>query len=54
MKDTCERSSLRRLKTETIDLYYLHRWDQRVPIEESVGALADLVAEGKIRAIGLA
>ncbi|HEY8004280.1 MAG TPA: aldo/keto reductase [Phenylobacterium sp.] len=52
LKDTCERS-LRRLKTEVIDLYYLHRWDKRVPIEECVGALADLVAEGKIRAIGL-
>ena len=52
IKDTCERS-LRRLKTETIDLYYLHRWDRKVPIEDSVGALADLVAEGKIRAIGL-
>jgi aryl-alcohol dehydrogenase-like predicted oxidoreductase len=52
LKDTCERS-LRRLKTDVIDLYYLHRWDRRVPIEDSVGALADLVAEGKIRAIGL-
>jgi aryl-alcohol dehydrogenase-like predicted oxidoreductase len=52
LKDTCERS-LRRLKTDVIDLYYLHRWDKRVPIEDSVGALADLVAEGKIRAIGL-
>lgn len=52
LRDTCERS-LRRLQTEVIDLYYLHRWDKRVPIEESVGALADLVAEGKIRAIGL-
>ncbi|HEY0436000.1 MAG TPA: aldo/keto reductase [Phenylobacterium sp.] len=52
IKDTCERS-LRRLKTDVIDLYYLHRWDKRVPIEESVGALADLVAEGKIRTIGL-
>jgi aryl-alcohol dehydrogenase-like predicted oxidoreductase len=52
IKDTCERS-LRRLKTEVIDLYYLHRWDKRVPIEDSVGALADLVAEGKIRSIGL-
>jgi aryl-alcohol dehydrogenase-like predicted oxidoreductase len=41
------------LKTETIDLYYLHRWDRRVPIEDSVGALAELVAEGKIRTIGL-
>jgi len=52
IKDTCERS-LKRLKTEVIDLYYLHRWDKRVPIEDSVGALADLKAEGKIRAIGL-
>lgn len=52
IKATCE-DSLRRLKTEVIDLYYLHRWDKRVPIEESVGALADLVAEGKIRTIGL-
>ncbi|MFC3078373.1 aldo/keto reductase [Phenylobacterium terrae] len=52
LKATCE-DSLRRLKTEVIDLYYLHRWDRRVPIEESVGALADLVREGKIRSIGL-
>jgi aryl-alcohol dehydrogenase-like predicted oxidoreductase len=36
-----------------IDLYYLHRWDKRVPIEDSVGALSDLVREGKIRSIGL-
>ncbi|MDB5425160.1 MAG: aldo/keto reductase [Phenylobacterium sp.] len=52
IKDTCERS-LRRLQTDVIDLYYLHRWDRRVPIEDSVGALAELVAEGKIRTIGL-
>jgi aryl-alcohol dehydrogenase-like predicted oxidoreductase len=52
IKDTCERS-LRRLRTDVIDLYYLHRWDKRVPIEESVGALADLVAAGKVRTIGL-
>lgn len=45
--------SLRRLQTDVIDLYYLHRYDKRVPIEESVGALADLVQAGKIRAIGL-
>jgi aryl-alcohol dehydrogenase-like predicted oxidoreductase len=49
---TCE-DSLRRLRTDVIDLYYLHRWDKNVPIEDSVGALADLKAEGKIRAIGL-
>jgi aryl-alcohol dehydrogenase-like predicted oxidoreductase len=52
LKQTCE-DSLRRLRTEVIDLYYLHRWDKTVPIEESVGALSNLVAEGKIRAIGL-
>ena len=45
--------SLQRLKTDVIDLYYLHRWDKRLPIEESVGALADLVNAGKVKAIGL-
>ena len=48
----CE-DSLRRLRTEVIDLYYLHRWDKKVPIEDSVGAMADLVRAGKVRAIGL-
>ena len=52
LKATCE-ESLQRLGVEVIDLYYLHRWDRRVPIEDSVGALADLVTEGKIRTIGL-
>ncbi len=52
LKETCE-LSLKLLKTEVIDLYYLHRWDRRVPIEDSVGALADLVKAGKIRSIGL-
>jgi aryl-alcohol dehydrogenase-like predicted oxidoreductase len=52
LKKTCE-DSLRRLKTDVIDLYYLHRWDRAVPIEDSVGALKDLVADGKIRAVGL-
>ncbi len=52
LRSNCE-DSLRRLRTEVIDLYYLHRWDRRVPIEESVGAMAELVREGKIRAIGL-
>ena len=52
LKRTCE-DALRRLHTEVIDLYYLHRWDKQVPIEDSVGALADLVREGKIRSIGL-
>lgn len=45
--------SLRRLRTEVIDLYYLHRRDRNVPIEESVGALGDLVRAGKVRSIGL-
>ncbi|HEX7875991.1 MAG TPA: aldo/keto reductase [Sphingobium sp.] len=45
--------SLRRLKVDHIDLYYLHRLDRRVPIEESVGALARAVEAGKIGAIGL-
>ncbi|WP_432695738.1 aldo/keto reductase [Marinobacterium sp. YM272] len=52
IKRQCE-ASLRRLQTETIDLYYLHRLDPNVAIEESVGALSDLVREGKIGAIGL-
>jgi len=52
IKAQCE-ASLKRLKTEVIDLYYLHRWDKRVPIEESVGALADLKRAGKIQSIGL-
>jgi len=49
---TCE-DSLRRLQTDVIDLYYLHRWDKVTPIEEAVGALGELVKEGKIRSIGL-
>jgi aryl-alcohol dehydrogenase-like predicted oxidoreductase len=40
--------SLRRLRTDVIDLYYLHRWDKAVPIEDSVGELSRLVAEGKV------
>ncbi len=52
LKTTCD-ESLQRLGVDVIDLYYLHRWDRRVPIEESVGALADLVKAGKIRSIGL-
>ncbi len=45
--------SLRRLQTDVIDLYYVHRVDQNVPIEETVGAMADLVKEGKVRYLGL-
>jgi len=52
IKKTCE-ESLRRLNTDVIDLYYLHRRDFNVPIEESVGALADFVKAGKIRYVGL-
>jgi aryl-alcohol dehydrogenase-like predicted oxidoreductase len=52
LRRNCE-DSLRRLQTDVIDLYYLHRWDKKVPIEDSVGAMSDLVRVGKVRAIGL-
>jgi aryl-alcohol dehydrogenase-like predicted oxidoreductase len=52
LRTVCE-GSLRRLKVDRIDLYQLHTVDHRVPIEESVGALAQLQADGKIRHIGL-
>jgi len=52
IRANCE-DSLRRLGTDVIDLYYLHRWDKKVPIEDSVGALSDLVRAGKVRTIGL-
>ncbi len=52
LRRQCE-ASLERLRTDHLDLYYLHRWDKRVPIEESVGALGRLVEEGKIGAVGL-
>jgi aryl-alcohol dehydrogenase-like predicted oxidoreductase len=52
IREACE-ASLRRLGVEAIDLYYLHRADPQVPLEESVGALAGLVSAGKVRAIGL-
>ena len=52
IRRNCEHS-LRRLQTDFIDLYYLHRWDKAVPIEDSVGAMADLVHQGKVRALGL-
>jgi aryl-alcohol dehydrogenase-like predicted oxidoreductase len=48
----CE-NSLRRLETDYIDLFYLHRVDPKVPIEETVGAMARLVEQGKVRHIGL-
>jgi len=49
----CIEGSLKRLGTEYVDLYYQHRVDQKVPIEETVGAMADLVKEGKVRYLGL-
>jgi len=52
LRRTCE-ASLRRLQTDVIDLYYIHRLDKTVPIEDSVGALSDLVRKGHLRAIGL-
>jgi aryl-alcohol dehydrogenase-like predicted oxidoreductase len=45
--------SLKRLRTDVIDLCYLHRWDKRIPVEDSIGALADLVQAGKVRTLGL-
>jgi aryl-alcohol dehydrogenase-like predicted oxidoreductase len=52
VRSACE-ASLRRLGVETIDLYYQHRVDQDTPIEETVGAMAGLVKEGKVRYLGL-
>ena len=52
IRRNCE-DSLKRLQTDVIDLYYLHRWDKKVPIEDSVGAMSDLVRAGKVRALGL-
>jgi aryl-alcohol dehydrogenase-like predicted oxidoreductase len=52
IRRNCE-DSLRRLQTDVIDLYYLHRWDKKVPVEESVGAMSRLVEQGKVRTLGL-
>lgn len=52
VKQACE-ASLKRLDTDYIDLYYQHRVDPNTPVEETVGAMADLVKEGKVRYIGL-
>ncbi len=49
----CAEESLKRLKTDVIDLYYMHRPDINTPIEESVGAMSELVKEGKVRYLGL-
>jgi aryl-alcohol dehydrogenase-like predicted oxidoreductase len=52
IREACE-ASLKRLKVDVIDLYYMHRRDPDVPIEESVGAMAGLVKAGKVKALGL-
>lgn len=52
IKEACD-ASLKRLGVDVIDLYYMHRRDRAVPVEDSVGAMADLVKEGKVRALGL-
>ena len=55
-RENCQRAvegSLQRLRTDVIDLYYLHRVDSATPIEETVTAMAELVDKGKVRAIGL-
>jgi aryl-alcohol dehydrogenase-like predicted oxidoreductase len=52
VKKSCE-ASLKRLDVDVIDLYYMHRKDPSTPIEETVGAMAELVKEGKVRGIGL-
>lgn len=52
IRKQCE-TSLKRLQSDVIDVYYLHRVDGTVPIEESVGAMSDLVREGKVRELGL-
>jgi aryl-alcohol dehydrogenase-like predicted oxidoreductase len=52
LKECCDKSLLR-LKTDVIDLYYIHRVDADVPIEDTVGAMAELVEAGKVRALGI-
>jgi aryl-alcohol dehydrogenase-like predicted oxidoreductase len=52
VRSSCE-ASLKRLGVDVIDLYYQHRVDPKVPIEETVGAMAELVAQGKVRYLGL-
>jgi aryl-alcohol dehydrogenase-like predicted oxidoreductase len=52
IRQNCE-DSLRRLQTDVIDLYYLHRWDKKVPVEDSIGAMSRLVEQGKVRTLGL-
>jgi aryl-alcohol dehydrogenase-like predicted oxidoreductase len=51
VREACEKS-LGRLKTDVIDLYYIHRVDPTVPIEDTIGAMSKLVREGKVRFLG--
>src|SRR5204862_3602198 len=51
-RESCD-GSLKRLKVDVIDLYYQHRVDPKVPIEETIGAMADLVKAGKVRFLGM-
>ena len=50
---TCCEQSLRRLETDVIDVYYIHRVDPTVPVEDTVGAMGDLVRQGKVRHLGI-
>jgi aryl-alcohol dehydrogenase-like predicted oxidoreductase len=52
VREACDRS-LKRLQTDVIDLYYIHRIDQTVPIEDTVGAMGELVRQGKVRHLGI-
>jgi aryl-alcohol dehydrogenase-like predicted oxidoreductase len=52
VREACEKS-LQRLRTDVIDLYYIHRVDPTVPIEDTVGAMSDLVRQGKVRHLGI-
>lgn len=52
IRKNCE-ESLKRLQTDVIDVYYLHRWDKTTPIEDVIGGMADLVVQGKVKTIGL-
>ncbi|MGI9261378.1 MAG: aldo/keto reductase [Woeseiaceae bacterium] len=52
LRQSCE-DSLKRLQTDVIDIFFLHRYDKATPLEDSIGLLSDLVSEGKVREIGL-
>ncbi|MEX0827398.1 MAG: aldo/keto reductase, partial [Haliea sp.] len=52
IRQVCE-DALERLQTDVIDLYYLHRWDKNVPVEESIGEMSRLVEEGKVSSLGI-